>query len=123
MSDIHVLAGDGRGKVSVVMHFAVPIGNNAVTVSWQDAIVNSGLGGATSMPIGNGDLQITQAEADLIAAGTLCEIRRSFQINSIADTADVRRDALRAFCTRKKAEAIADLQRQLQYAGYTESET
>lgn len=26
MSDIHVLAGDDRGRFKVVMHFAVPVG-------------------------------------------------------------------------------------------------
>ncbi len=122
MADIHVLAGDGRGKIDVVLHIDVPAGDNAVGVSWQNALIASGIGGNTSMTVGSGSMQITQVEADQIAAGTRHELRRTFQINSIIDTAESRRDALQTFCTREKAEATADLQRRLKYAGYTESE-
>lgn len=120
MADIHVLSGNGHGQVNVVLHFDVPAGDNAVSVSWKDALLNSGKGGPTSMTVGDGPLQIPQAEADLIAAGDRHEIHRTFQINSIVDTADSRRDALREFCTEQKAAAILDLQGELRYAGYTE---
>lgn len=120
MADIHVLTGDGHGKINVVLHFDVPPGNNAVNVSWKDALLNSGISGETSMTIGVGAMQIAQAEADLIALGTRHEIHRTFPIKSVADTADARRDELRTFYTREKTEEIKDLQRRLKHAGYTE---
>lgn len=126
MSDIHVLAGDGRGKFSVVMHFAVPDANNSAGgggVSWRTALINSGIGGSTSMTIGDGPAQITQAEADLIAAGELYEHRANFPLESAGTVPASQQAALRALCVRKKAATIADLQRRLKYFGHTESET
>ncbi len=124
MSNIHVLVGDGRGKVSVVMHFAVPGTDNSASpgVNWQTALVNSGIGGNTSMPIGTGPAQITQAEADSIAAGELFEHRANFPLESAGTRAAGQRVALRAFYVREKAAVIADLQKRLKYTGHTESE-
>ena len=65
MADMHVLTGNGS-KWRVVMHFAVPGGNNAAGVSWADALVNSGLGGMTEMAEGTGPGQIAAAEKSQI---------------------------------------------------------
>lgn len=72
MSDMHVLAGDGS-EFQVVMHFAVPSGNNAVSVSWADALVNSGVGGTTQLTEGAGAGQIDATEKAAIEAGTVFE--------------------------------------------------
>ena len=73
MSKIHVLAGAGGNNVyNVVVHSPVPAGNNQAGILWSTAIINSGRN-VTSMAIGTGPGQITQAEADQVAAGTVME--------------------------------------------------
>ena len=49
MSDIHILAGNTSGEWQAVFHVAVPDANNAVSVNYRTALVNSGLGGSSTM--------------------------------------------------------------------------
>lgn len=71
MSAIHLLT-NGGGAYNVVIHIATPVGNNSAGFLWSDCIKNSGRN-STSLSVGTGPGQITQAEADQIAAGTLIE--------------------------------------------------
>jgi len=72
MSKMHVLDGGTNNVYSVVVHTAVPAGNNAAGTPWATALINSKRN-TTIMTIGTGAGQITQAEADQIAAGTVLE--------------------------------------------------
>lgn len=73
MSSIHILSGNA-GVFSAVVHTPTPAGNNSAGVPWTTALVNSGMA-RTSLTIGVGPGQITQAEADDIAAGRVIEAR------------------------------------------------
>ena len=123
MSNIHVLTDDGRGKVSVVMHFAVPDADNAVGVNWRAALVNSGVGGSSSMTVGAGAGQILQPEVTQIELGAVYEHRATFPLESAGTGAPGQQAALRALYTREKAAEIAGLQRRLKYFGHTESQS
>lgn len=128
MADIHVLEGDRRGRVSVVMHIPVPPGTNSVDINWRDAIVGSGIGGTTQFADAVDDenpkgWEITVAEKDQIVAGELHEHRTSFPLESAGTTPVQHQVALRAFYVQEKAAVIADLQRRLKYTGHTESES
>ena len=72
MSNIHVLAGAGLNRYTVVVHVATPAGNNAAGVPWSTAIVNAKRN-TTVLLTGNGVGQITAAEAAQVAAGTVLE--------------------------------------------------
>jgi hypothetical protein len=124
MSDIHVLTGDGM-TWSVVMHIPVPDANNSVGVNYRMALVNSGLGGTTSLTedAGPGPGQISAAEKAQVEAGELYEHRVGFLLESGGTSQAEQRAALRGRYTREKAVEIARLQRQLRYFGHTESET
>jgi len=123
MSDIHVLTDDGRGKVAVVMHFAVPDALNAVSVNWRVALVNSGIGGTTTLTEGTGPGQIPAAEAALIAGGEVHEHQATYPLESAGTGAPGQQAALRALYTREKAAVITKLQKRLKYFGHTESES
>jgi len=73
MGKAHVLTTSGE-KTHVVYHIPVPSGNNVVGIPWSTALVNSGLGGTTVLPDGNGDGgSISAAEKASIEAGTVYE--------------------------------------------------
>ncbi len=78
MSKIHILQGAGPGQYQAVVHAAVPAGTNAAGVVWSDAIKNSGMG-TTVLVVGNGPGQISQSEANQIAAGTVIEAQFQWQ--------------------------------------------
>lgn len=71
MSTIHLLTSNGN-VYNVVIHIATPVGNNSAGFSWSECIKNSHRNN-TSLSVGVGPGQITQTEADQIAAGTLIE--------------------------------------------------
>lgn len=122
MSDIHVLAGDGKQLWTIVMHFAVPNVNNSVAVNYRTALVNSGLGGATSMVEGTGPGEIATAEKASIETGALYERLVSFLAESGGSSNLELQASLRQLYTREKAATIANLQKKLRYYGHTESE-
>jgi hypothetical protein len=73
MSKIHILEGD-NWSYKVAIHFDTPIGNNSVGHSWKACGLESGLTGKTSLDVGTGPSDITQAEYDSIIAGDIIEI-------------------------------------------------
>ena len=121
MADIHVLTARSRGQVDVVLHVPIPVGTNSVGTNWRTALVNSDTGGNTSLTIGEGPGQITQAEADLIASGAIFEHRTTFPLD--ASTPSGHRAALREFYAKTKTDKLASLQKQLQYFGHVENES
>ena len=72
MARLHILQSSGNNLYNVVVHAPTPAGNNSAGVSWAVALQNSGLA-LTTMTIGNGAGQISQSEANQIAAGTTVE--------------------------------------------------
>lgn len=121
MADMHILAGSDSGQVRVVMHFDVPVGNNAVEVSWADALANSDLGGTTQMNEGTAVWEITTEEKTAVEAGTIRELLVSFDVEkSGVQPADLR-DHLRRQYVRREANEVASLQKRLKYFGHTEA--
>lgn len=116
MSDIHILDGTGA-TVRVACHLAVPAANNLAGVSQQVAWRNSGHSAASVMPIGTGAGQITQPEADALAAGTLAEIVIDAQPEAKA-SAPERLAMLREIYREAQAQ-LAEQLRGLRYFGAT----
>jgi len=77
MSKLHVLRGTQSLDYTIVVHGPTPAGNNSAGVAWSACLVAAGLA-QTQMTIGSGPGQISQAEADGIAAGTTMEAVFSF---------------------------------------------
>jgi len=75
MADIHVLDGVGSNlEWRVVFHYPVPIAENSVGVLFSVAIINSGRGGTTILPDGDGNEgTISAAEKLSIEAGDTLE--------------------------------------------------
>ena len=72
MSNIHVLAGAGRNRYTVLVHVATPAGNNSAGVAWSTAVINAKRN-TTVLATGTAAGQITSAEAAQVAAGTVLE--------------------------------------------------
>lgn len=115
MSTIHVLAG-GNGTFSVVVHTPTPVGTNSAGVSWQTALVNSGMA-RTSLVEGNGPGQITTAEKVQVESGAVVEGRFSWGDIAGADNPTLIADLdLRA--QQLISARLAQLADQLKYFGF-----
>lgn len=114
MADLHVLGGVGRNTFAVVVHTLTPDGTNDAGVPWPLAIVAAGRA-TTSMSIGDGPGQISEAEAAEIAAGKVVET--AFQWERSDDIARKRHDDLDSRAGKAAAESIAGLQDQLRFFG------
>lgn len=121
MADMHVLGGDGVGKWSLVMHFAVPDQDNQVGVNYRVAMVNSGIGGSSCMAEGVEAGQISTAELTQIQAGEVYEYVLPFLAESGASTIAQLLAAAKAAYAREQGRVVADLQKRLKYFGYTGS--
>lgn len=115
MSAIHILNGSGD-TYTVVVHIAVPGGNNAAGVLWSDAVKNSGRN-QTVMVTGTGAGQITSAEAASVVAGTVLEGVFQWQDNPALTPAQ-RQAAVSAYATQLSNEMIARYSVELKYFGY-----
>ena len=123
MYDMHVLTGNNGNRWTVVMHFAVPAGNNSVGMLWKDALIKSGMGGTTALPDGDGTGgTIGTTEKAAVEAGTVYEHSGSFLVESGGTSNAELRASLRSFYARERAKIIDDLQSKLKYFGYIESE-
>lgn len=122
MADMHVLTGNG-GTYRVALHFAVPAGNNSAGIAWSDALVNSGIGGTTELPDGDGTGgTIGATEKAAVQAGTIFERIPELRIESSGTSGAKVQSALREFYTTEKENVQAELQRRLRYFGAIESE-
>lgn len=113
MSKIHILKSDNSWSYNVAIHFAVPAGNNTVGYSWKACGLGSGLTGTTSLEVGTGPGNITQAEYDSIIAGDVIEI-----LKTISPGLNPTSAAVEALCDIKIAVWQADTARVLKYYGY-----
>lgn len=120
MTDVHVLRRTTPGRYQLVMHFPVPAGNNAAGVLWSAVLVNSGLGGKTVLPDGDGTGgSISAAEKATIANGTIYEVVEEVDLLSAgASSAQITAYA-DALYTRRLTEVQAELQAILSQFGRT----
>ena len=122
MSDMHILIGDGK-NYQVAMHFLVPPGDNSALVPWRTALVNSGLGGSTSLPDGDGaGGTIDAVEKAAVEDGSVLEHVGGFLVESNGPQPARVRVALRKFYAQTKRDTQAALQVKLKWFGATESE-
>ncbi len=74
MSNIHVLEKNGN-SYRLAYHIAIPAANNGAGISYQTAIVNSGLSSPSVLKSGDGTAgTINATETSQIAAGSLVEV-------------------------------------------------
>lgn len=73
MARCHVLTARS-GLTTVVFHVAIPPGSNEVGTPWSQVVINSGVGGTTTLPSGDGtNGTISASEVAQIEAGTVFE--------------------------------------------------
>lgn len=73
MANVHVLDRQGQ-NFRLAYHVAIPAANNGAGVSYRTAVVNSGLGGTTVLPDGDGTAgTISAAEKAQLTAGEIVE--------------------------------------------------
>lgn len=122
MSQWHVLGGSPDGNsFQVVFHLPVPSANNRVSINYQTALVNSGLGGKTIMATGTGPGQISSTELTSVQNGSLYEYLYTFYTNpgETQAQAAARLDALFTQFSNTANMPLAGLQKQLTYFGGT----
>ena len=74
MSKLHIGSNVNSDTWNVVIHNPTPVGNNNAGCSWQDVLVNSGVGGTTVLNEGSGAGQISTVEKAAVEAGTVIEM-------------------------------------------------
>lgn len=72
MARMHILQQTAPNTYSVVVHAPTPAGNNLAGVPWATAIQNAGLA-VSSLPVGSGPGQITNAENVQVSSGSVIE--------------------------------------------------
>ena len=121
MADIHVLSGDGIDDWNLIFHFTVPNVNNNVGINFRTAIVNSGLGGTSTMTEGDGPGQITSAELAQIQAGILYEYSTPFPAESGATNNTQLLAAIQAAYAIHHEIVMDRVENTLRYFGFTGS--
>ena len=122
MANIHVLDRGVDGKFHVAYHFNTPAGNNSATVSWATALINSGIGGKTVLPDGDGTKgTISSTEKASIVSGTVLEVVVSVDVTDGGANTTVSQMTtyLNANYAVVQTAVQADLQRRLAWFGGT----
>ena len=115
MSDYHILNTDVKLKtVNVVFHIPIPATNNAVGVSWQDALVLS-LGGADAIDSVLTD--ITPAEESAMKAGSIFENVATVRFSSLDLTNAQRLAEVETAYTAAESGVLAEKQITLNFFG------
>lgn len=123
MANWHSLSGtvDGNSFL-IVYHVPIPIANNRASVSYRTALVNSGIGGKTQLPDGDGTLgTISAAEKTSIQSGALYEYSEYFPTNPGQTLAQLQAavDAKFTALSDVNGTLVKALQAQLTYFGGT----
>jgi hypothetical protein len=120
MANWHALTGTLDGNsFQIVFHVTIPSANNAAGINYRTALVNSGLGGRTVLPDGDGTGgTISAAEKTSIQSGALYEYAEDFATNpgESAAALQARIDARHAALTTLLQ---GQLSKRLTYFGYT----
>lgn len=123
MSDMHVLTGSGESW-NVIGHFAVPDQTNVASINYRTAIVNSGVGGTTVLPDGDGNGgSISAAEKSQIEAGELYEHAFSVRLEANGATTPAAVALLKERYAEMKTRVVNKVKARLKYFGHNESET
>jgi hypothetical protein len=114
MAKIHAFDFGEGGVCRVILHTAMPPGNNIVGNSWKNVWIAAGRN-TTSMAEGTGVGTITTTEKASIVAGNVIEISGQIPSNIVVQGAV----AVNAFADNLITEVLARLATQLNYYGWT----
>lgn len=117
MARLHILDRSENNTYTVVVHSPVPATNNSAGNSWASVLVSAGRN-VSSLAIGAGPGQITQAELDQIVGGTVLETLFHWQ-NNPGWTNNQRVADLNSRAGQAVADAQAELADRYKYYGYT----
>lgn len=121
MANVHVLETVG-GQTKLAMHIAVPAGTNVAGIQWSIALKNSGVGGKTILPDGDGNGgSISSAEKTAVVTNaTVYEHIVTVPASIIpTNTAAVANAALDALFAAATVEVQPMLQARLNTFGFT----
>lgn len=123
MANWHALTGTLDGNsFRIVFHLPIPSVVNRANINYRAAIVNSGIGGRTALPDGDGTGgTISPAEKALVVGGSLYEHAEDFPTNpnELAAALQARIDARFAALSNVTTGRVGELAKVLTYFGYT----
>lgn len=117
MARLHIREQAGNNLYSVIVHSPAPVGNNSTGTAWA-SVIQAADAPVTQMTVGNGFGQITNAEANAVAAGTVLETAFLWGDDPTWDDATRNAD-LNIRAGQAVAEAVARLQERLKHFGRT----
>lgn len=120
MANWHALTGTLDGNsFRIVFHVAIPSATNAAGINYRTAIINSGIGGKTVLPDGDGTGgTIGATEKAAIQAGSLYEYAEDFATNPAESAANLQA-RIDARWTALTTILQNQLSKTLTYYGYT----
>lgn len=116
MAALHVLEGDGI-RFRVVVHTAVPVGNNTAGNSWKNCLISAGMN-TTVLTEGVGVGQITTAERNQIIAGDVIEMVFTVDVPTVGTNGN-KLAIVQAAVAKMQADYLAQLTNRFQFFGYT----
>lgn len=114
MAKIHAFDCDDDGRYRLVIHTAMPTGNNSVGSTWKSVWLAAGRA-STLMTEGTGIGQISAAEKASVLAGDLIEINAHVPTEVVSQGAA----AVNAYVDKLISQVLEKLSRQLAYYGWT----
>ena len=121
MAEVHVLKQNGH-NLELVLHIPIPGGNNSAGVSWQTALVNSGLVQPSILKDGDGTGgTIDATEKAALASGALFERVLSYDMGTDFDGLNgAQKNAkIDGIYAAQLTDLQGRLQERLKYCGYT----
>lgn len=120
MANWHALTGTLDGNsFRIVFHVSIPSANNRAGVNYRTALINSGIGGTTVLPDGDGTGgTISAAEKTSIQNGSIFEYVEDFATNP-TETAAALQARIDARFTALTAAVQDQLAKRLTYFGYS----
>lgn len=119
MADWHALTGSPDGNAfRICFHIAIPSVNNRAGINYRTALINSGIGGRTILPDGDGTGgTISTTEKANITAGSVYEVVEDFATNpgEAAAALEARIDSYHTALTTRTQNNLAGV---LTYFGY-----
>lgn len=117
MARLHIREQAGNNLYNVIVHSPTPAGNNSAGAAWS-SVIQAALAPTTQMTVGNGFGQITNTEANAVAAGTVIETAFIWG-DDPTWTTQQRADDLSIRAGQAVADAVAQLQARLKWFGMT----
>jgi hypothetical protein len=114
MSKVHLLDNHGNKQYCVVVHVAMPGGNNAAGHAWKAVWCAAGKN-VTRLATGTAPGQISAEEAAAIAAGDVIELGCTIA----AESGGLSQAPLNAMIDQYIADKLAELEETYRYYGYS----